>query len=95
MAIISSTQSLDIRGKTITTFILYKVLERMKAVQEGEVLEIVTEPFEAIDSDLRAWCRLTGQELVDTWILGRKSPSTDSTYVRLLIQSGETETLQW
>jgi predicted peroxiredoxin/TusA-related sulfurtransferase len=54
----------DIRGKTITTFILMEVLHTMSTMREGEVIELITEPLEAIDSDVGAWCRMTGQTLV-------------------------------
>lgn len=62
---ISSTPTLDIRGKTITTFIVYDVLKVMATMRVGDVLEIITERFEAIESDIGAWCRMTGQTLVD------------------------------
>jgi predicted peroxiredoxin/TusA-related sulfurtransferase len=65
MAPISATHSLDFRGKTITTFILFETSAKLRAMQTGEVLELVTAPFEAIENDIRAWCRLTGQEFVD------------------------------
>ncbi len=58
-------QSLELRTKTIATFILFEAWERMKSMNKGEVLELITEPYEAIESDIRAWCRMTGNELVN------------------------------
>jgi predicted peroxiredoxin/TusA-related sulfurtransferase len=55
--------SLDMRGKTITTFIAYEALGRLRELADGESLELLTDAGEEIDSDIRAWCRIRGQEL--------------------------------
>jgi predicted peroxiredoxin/TusA-related sulfurtransferase len=55
--------SLDMRGKTITTFIAYETLMRLGGLADGESLELLTDAREEIDNDLRAWCRTRGQEL--------------------------------
>lgn len=65
MARESAKQSIDVRGKKITTFILYHAVMKLREMSEGDVLEIVTEAFEPIGSDIRAWCRMTGHGLVD------------------------------
>ena len=54
---------LDMRGKTITTFIAYETLKQLADLADGESLELVTDASEEIDNDLRAWCRTRGQEL--------------------------------
>jgi predicted peroxiredoxin/TusA-related sulfurtransferase len=54
---------LDVRGKTITTFIAYEALRQLGGLADGESLELLTDAREEIDSDLRAWCRTRGQEL--------------------------------
>ena len=56
--------SLDMRGKTITTFIAYQAAGQLTALGDGETLELVTDAAEDIDNDIRAWCRAVGQELV-------------------------------
>lgn len=61
----SAKASIDMRGKKITTFILYEAVMKLEAMKEGEVLEVVTEPSEPIESDIRAWCRMSGHNLVD------------------------------
>ncbi len=61
---------LDLRGRTITTFIAYEVHEAMSPLDEGDRVEVVTDAFTAIDTDLRAWCRATGNALVDSDITG-------------------------
>jgi predicted peroxiredoxin/TusA-related sulfurtransferase len=55
--------SLDMRGKTITTFIAYETLRQLADLAYGECLELVTDASEEIDNDLRAWCRTRGQDL--------------------------------
>ncbi|MDH3682588.1 MAG: DsrE family protein [Acidimicrobiia bacterium] len=65
MAELSPLTSLDMRGKTITTFILYEAHEELHGIEIGDRIEVVTDAFPAIDSDLAAWCRTTGHRLVD------------------------------
>jgi TusA-related sulfurtransferase len=55
--------SLDMRGKTITTFIAYETFRQLADLADGESLELVTDASEEIDNDLRAWCRTREQEL--------------------------------
>lgn len=55
--------SLDMRGKTITTFVAYETLKRLGDLADGEKLEVLTDAREEIDNDIHAWCRTRGQEL--------------------------------
>jgi len=55
--------SLDMRGKTITTFIAYETLKQLGGLADGESLELLTDASEEIGNDLRAWCRTRGQDL--------------------------------
>lgn len=61
----TSLVSLDLRGKTITTYILFEIHHALAEVAEGDRVEAVTDAFPAIDTDLRAWSRTTGNPLVD------------------------------
>ncbi len=56
---------LDLRGRTITTFIVYELQDALAVLGAGDRIELVTDAFTAIDTDLRAWCRVTGNALVD------------------------------
>lgn len=49
------------RGKTITPFILYYAVKNLEDMQEGEILEVNTDKFEAIENDINAWSCMTGQ----------------------------------
>lgn len=57
--------SLDLRGKTITTFILYEAHHALQDKAVGDRIELVTDAFPAIDPDVHAWCRTTGNPLID------------------------------
>jgi predicted peroxiredoxin len=58
-----SARPLDLRGKTISTYILFGVVEQRDRLREGDSLTILTDRDEALDNDLKAWCRATGTEL--------------------------------
>lgn len=57
--------SLDLRGKTITTYILYAVHDVLADRREGDRVEAIADALPAIDADVRAWSRTTGNRLVD------------------------------
>ncbi len=65
MSKLSSHKTIDMRGKTITPFIIYHASQQLQYMNEGEVLEISTDNFEAIENDFRAWSRMTGHGIVD------------------------------
>ncbi len=73
------------RGKKITTFILYDALMKLREMGEGDVLEIVTEAFEPIESDIRAWCRMTGHSLVNV----EKAPDQERYYIEKAAPRGK------
>ena len=57
MGTMQADKLLDMRGKLITTYILYHAVEALQTMNEGDVLEIVTDTFEAVESDMYAWSR--------------------------------------
>lgn len=57
--------SLDLRGRTITTYIVHEIRRALTTMACGERIEVVTDPFEAITIDLQTWCRVTGNQLVE------------------------------
>jgi TusA-related sulfurtransferase len=61
---IATSVSLDVRGRSITTFIAYETLKRLAGMADGDSLELLTDASEEIDNDLRAWCRSRAQEIV-------------------------------
>lgn len=61
-----SDRSIDMRGKTITPFIVYYIVKNLNDMQKGEILEVNTDKFEAIENDIGAWSRMTGFPLEGT-----------------------------
>ncbi len=61
---IATPAPLDLRGKSITTFIAYQALQRLTGLADGDHLELLTDASEGIDNDIRAWCRTRGQEIM-------------------------------
>jgi predicted peroxiredoxin/TusA-related sulfurtransferase len=66
MRTLDTHDSIDLRGKTITTYILYNTAERLQDMRKGEILEVITDNYEAIQSDMNAWIRMTGHKLKST-----------------------------
>lgn len=56
---------IDLRGKTITTYIVFALHEELGSMAEGERVSVVTDAYEAIDADLRAWSRATGHLIAE------------------------------
>lgn len=54
----------DGRGRSISTAILYDVVMALRDVGPGDEITLLTDRLTAVDSDVRAWCRETGNELV-------------------------------
>ena len=70
MSDVETVTSLDLRGKTITTFILYEAQHALQDTAVGDRIELVTDAFPAIDPDIAAWCRATGNRLIDVVVDG-------------------------
>jgi predicted peroxiredoxin/TusA-related sulfurtransferase len=66
MTTLTAKRTLDHRGRTITTFVIYDAAVTLEAMEEGEVLEIITEDFEPFRADIAAWCEATGHRLIET-----------------------------
>jgi TusA-related sulfurtransferase len=54
----------DGRGRSISTAILYDVVTALRDLGPGMEVSVRTDPLPAVDSDLRAWCQGTGNELL-------------------------------
>lgn len=76
----TTSASLDMRGKTITTYIAYEVAQRLRTLAEGDTLELLTGTGDAIGNDIRAWCHATGHQLT--------SAASAGTHCRYVIIKG-------
>jgi predicted peroxiredoxin/TusA-related sulfurtransferase len=52
-------------GRSISTAILYDVVREMRELAPDSLIRVRADTLPAIDSDIRAWCRTTGHELVE------------------------------
>lgn len=66
MDTLTANRTLDRRGKTITTFVVYDAAAALETMDKGEILEIVTDDFAPFRADIAAWCKATGHRLVET-----------------------------
>jgi predicted peroxiredoxin/TusA-related sulfurtransferase len=55
----------DGRGRSVSTAVLYEVACAMRELAAGTVVKVRTDIRPAVNSDVRAWCRTTGHELVE------------------------------
>lgn len=58
-------QRLDLRGRTITTFIAFELHDALTGLDVGDRIAVTTDAYGAIDSDLRVWCRTAGHTLLE------------------------------
>jgi TusA-related sulfurtransferase/predicted peroxiredoxin len=101
METITARKTLDHTGKTITTFVVFDVLEELKGMNEGEVLEVLTDDFEPFPADISAWCRATGHRLltfekVETgyrFLIEKGRPTVKETSLAMIISSDGLEEL--
>jgi len=56
--------SLDGRGKTITTFVIYEAAQRLERMTVGDTLEVLTDDFAPFRADIAAWCQAVGHRLL-------------------------------
>jgi len=56
-------RSVDGRGRTITTFVVFEIAQQLDSLSEGDVVEVLTDEFEPFASDIEAWCAATGHTL--------------------------------
>lgn len=82
MTTLTDKRTLDHRGRTITTFVIYDAAVTLEAMEKGEVLEIITDDFEPFRADIAAWCEATGHRLIET------KPTQDG--LSFLIEKGPT-----
>jgi predicted peroxiredoxin/TusA-related sulfurtransferase len=80
MTTLTAHRSLDRRGKSITTFVVYDAAAELETMADGEVIEVITDDFAPFRADIAAWCQETGHRLVET------ERTTDG--LRFLIEKG-------
>ena len=59
----SNNDHMDFSGKKITAYILNEVVQQLKEIKKGETIKIKVDNYQAIDNDLSAWSRITGNPI--------------------------------
>nr|NQU94207.1 DsrE family protein [Bacteroidota bacterium] len=59
----SNNDFIDFSGKKITAFVLNEVVQQLKELGNGDTIQIKVDNYEAIDNDLSAWSRITGNQI--------------------------------
>lgn len=77
----TATATLDARGKSITTWVVFEAAHALDALDIGDVLELLTDDFEPFEHDLATWCHASGHRLTEG-----TSPGVGR---RFLIEKGE------
>jgi predicted peroxiredoxin/TusA-related sulfurtransferase len=57
---------LDLRGKSITTYVVFEAAARLATMAEGEVLEFLSDDYEPFPHDVTAWCEAAGHNLLSS-----------------------------
>lgn len=64
MTTVPITESLDRTGKSISTFVIYDADLELMGMEEGEVLELLTDEFKPLEHDISAWTDAVGHQLI-------------------------------
>lgn len=54
---------LDLRGKTVVSYVVYETLKALGPLAEGQVLSLWVDAYDGLEADLSVWMELTGQRL--------------------------------
>ncbi len=101
MTTITADQSLDRTGKTITTFVVYDLRTALEQMAEGQVLELLTDDYEAFEADIAAWCEATGQVLLSSqriekglrFLIEKRTPKTKESSLAMILSPDGLEEL--
>lgn len=96
METLTATETLDHRGRTITTFVVYDVAMRFRDLPQGAALEVVTDEFEPFRHDIAAWCEAVGHRLVASeatsaghrFLIEKAAPRPTDTKLAFIISEG-------
>jgi predicted peroxiredoxin/TusA-related sulfurtransferase len=64
MTTLTAIRSVDGRGKTISTAVLYDVEMAVRDLHEGDIVEVFTDDYSPLQSEVATWCRATGHHLL-------------------------------
>ena len=79
MSNVETAASLDLRSKTITTFILYEAHHALQDAAVGGRIEVVTDAFPAIDPDIAAGAARPANRSSMSWPTARPAGTSSRT----------------
>jgi len=101
METLAAKTTLDRRGKTISTFVVFDVATHMDAMSEGETIEVLTDDYGPLQRDISAWCQTTGHVLVSSeqvttgwrFLIEKRIPAAKDTKMAMVISPDGLEEL--
>lgn len=101
METLTAGTSLDRRGKTISTFVVFDVVAQLDALEEGAVLELVTDDYGPLRRDVTAWCETVGHVLLasdkvaEGWrfLIKKRPPTAKDTKLAMVLSPAGLEEL--
>ena len=93
--------TLDLKGKTISTFVVFEVAKQLDAMREGETIEVLTDDYEPLRRDVSVWCQTMGHELVASekvttgwrFLIEKRIPTAKDTKLAMVISPDGLEEL--
>jgi predicted peroxiredoxin/TusA-related sulfurtransferase len=101
METVTAQTTLDLRGKTISTFVVFDVTKQLDAISEGETIEVLTDDYEPLRRDVSVWCQTMGHALASSekvttgwrFLIEKGIPTAKDTKLAMVISSDGLEEL--
>jgi predicted peroxiredoxin/TusA-related sulfurtransferase len=101
METLTPKTTIDRRGKTISTFVVFDAATHMDTMREGETIEVLTDDYEPLRRDVSAWCQTTGHVLVSSeqvttgwrFLIEKRIPAAKDTKLAMVISPDGLEEL--
>lgn len=101
METLVADSSLDRRGKTITTFVVFDVAAELQRMGVGDRIEVITEDRQFFTHDITAWCKAAGHKLVASeaisegrrFLIEKGTPVEKDTSLAMVVSSAGLEEL--
>ncbi len=101
MDTVTADTTLDMRGKTITTYVVFEAAAVLSEMRLGEAIEVLTDDFEPFRHDIAAWCGAAGHELIRSdvvpggrsFLVRKGAPAGEAARMAIVISSDGLEEL--
>lgn len=101
METLTAKTTLDRRGKTISTFVVFDVAKQLDAMSEGGKVEVLIDDYEPLRRDVSAWCQTMGHVLVTSeqvttgwrFLIEKGAPTAKDTKLAMVVSPDGLEEL--